>query len=273
MALLLKTPLAMSFSLEAFQPTSCRESLFVFLTSVFNASKDGDFPPKMALLFTSTDRNNKKIEELLTVEVITKLVKLLDMLVGNTAVALAPLETLNLDGFEPGSYEILPPTTGQYASYERLKIKIGYTAVPTRLSLFDPMLMSVLYGLSKAACFLISYGLEDRITECVREEDIVSAIKNKYRDKAFFNMLHILSVLHNVYRENKQYVVTNTVMRQKSDINAILRLRARLRDLPLSSIKSNWVSPYKYDGGMYLFHTWKKEKFPDAWSKHRAPIS
>lgn len=264
---------AMSFSLDNVPPTTCRESYYVYVTNMFTAdTKPSVTPPKMTMLLQSTDAS-KRIEEIMTDELTAKFIKLLDYLVGNTAVALAPIETLSLDGYNPGSYEKLPTGQGRYGVYEAGRLKLAYTAVPTELSLFDPMLMSVLYGLAKAAHFLLVYGLEGKILECVSEDDIVSAIKNKYRDKAFHNMLQILSELNKIYMANKYYVENNTVMKQRSDVTAILRLRARLRDLPLSSIKTNWTHPYKYGGGTYLFHSWKKEKFPDAWSKYRAPIS
>jgi hypothetical protein len=203
-------------------------------------------------------------------EATAKFVKLLDILVGNTAVALAPIETLTLDGYNPGEYKVLPTTTGRYATYEVGRLKLAYTAIPTHLTLFDPMIMSVLYGLAKAAHLLMFWGLEEDVLSSVSEEDIVSAIKNRYRDKAYLNMFQALSVL---YKINKQYKIlgVDNIMRQRSDVTAILRLRAKLRDLPLSGIKNNWLAPYKYDTGRYLFHNWKKDKCPDVWSHRRAP--
>lgn len=259
----IKLNVSMHFFLENTIPTTCRESYYAYVKNALYASPlPNPTPPEMVFLFSPPTA--------MTEEATAKFVKLLDILVGNTAVALAPIETLTLDGYNPGEYKVLPTTTGRYATYEVGRLKLAYTAIPTHLTLFDPMIMSVLYGLAKAAHLLMFWGLEEDVLSSVSEEDIVSAIKNRYRDKAYLNMFQALSVL---YKINKQYKIlgVDNIMRQRSDVTAILRLRAKLRDLPLSGIKNNWLAPYKYDTGRYLFHNWKKDKCPDVWSHRRAP--
>lgn len=248
--------------------TYCREIFYGNVKAIFDSAKNPVIRPEVHL----TGAGANYIAQTKIIEFI----QLLDALVGVTAVALAPLDTLNLDGYEPGSYKVESgvKTLESYHAGEA----ITYHGIPYQLFLFDPIITSILQGLIKTSINTVIYELDRRILDLIDQSHVIDIIKNKQRNAAIELTIELFGILNQIrldtdsktHHGSKNIVYPELcVGPRRNDAISVIKVRKYLRDLEVKDTMHRWsklnrVEPNK---GYVIYHGWKKERCPNIWTK------